>query len=352
MKSLFGHIVMGFTSQAENLATEGLNYIISNSFDAKNGLFKFLNIIDNDLDNFLYFKTQDYGEDNSIPDLVGLDADGDSIVIIESKFWAGLTENQPVTYLKRLNPEKPSILLFLVPSRRLETIWFELKNRCEDEGINLNDENRENSYINAKLSDKNYLAVTDWITLLNFIETQLDKNGDYVTKADLIQLKGLCEQMDEETFLPIDSQEISPMIARRNVDFCDIVDQVVTTGVAKGIFTSKGCRSAGGLYYYGRYFLISDNYYFIQFNNQNWYEVQNTPFWLICYGKELYGTSERPKIKKALVKLELDEKLYFTNDDASLIPLKLELGVDKTFIIESFIKQIAEISELLEENYE
>ena len=62
---------MGFTSQAENLATEGLNYIISNSFDAKKGLFKFLDIIDNDLDNFLYFKTQDYGEDNSIPDLVG-----------------------------------------------------------------------------------------------------------------------------------------------------------------------------------------------------------------------------------------------------------------------------------------
>lgn len=350
MKSLFGHIVMGFTSQAENLATEGLNYIISSSFDAKNGIFKFLNMIDNDLENFLYFKTQDYGEDNSIPDLVGLDADGNNIVIIESKFWAGLTENQPVSYLKRLNPQKTSILLFLVPSRRLETIWLELKNRCEDEGIKLDNENRENSYIHAKVSDKNYLAVTDWITLLNFIETQLDKNGDYVTKADLIQLKGLCEQMDEETFLPIDSQEISPMIARRNIDFCDIVNQVVTTGVARGTYSSKGCRSAGGLYYYGRYFLINDNYYFIQFNSQNWYELQNTPFWLMCYGKDLYKIDERSKIQKALVKLELEEKLYLTYDNVPLIPLKLELGVDKTIIVKSFIKQIAEISDLLEEN--
>ncbi len=27
MRSLFGHIVLGFTSQGENLATEALNYI-------------------------------------------------------------------------------------------------------------------------------------------------------------------------------------------------------------------------------------------------------------------------------------------------------------------------------------
>ncbi|MDP2836366.1 MAG: hypothetical protein Q8N97_05235 [Methanobacteriaceae archaeon] len=61
MRSLFGHIVMGFTSQAENLATEGLNYIISSSSDAKNGIFKFLNMIDNDLDNHWYCG---YCEDN------------------------------------------------------------------------------------------------------------------------------------------------------------------------------------------------------------------------------------------------------------------------------------------------
>lgn len=110
--------------------------------------------------------------------------------------------------------------------------------------------------------------------MLNFIETQLDSNGDYVIKADLLQLKGLCEQMDEETFLPLDSQEISPMIARRNMDFYDIVDQVVTTGVARGTYSTQGCRSACSSYWYGRYFKINDNHYFIQFNSQNWYNFQ------------------------------------------------------------------------------
>lgn len=352
MKSLFGHIVMGFTSQAENLATEGLNYIISNSSDAKRGISKFLGMIDRDLEKDLYFKTQDYGEDNAIPDLVGIDDEGNSVCIIESKFWAGLTENQPVTYLRRLNPEKTSILLFLVPSKRLETIWLELKNRCKDEGIILDTENRENSYTYARISEKNYLAITEWSSLLNFIETQLDTNGDYVTKADLLQLKGLCEQMDEESFLPLDSQEISPMIGRRNMEFCDIVDQVVNTGVAREIYSTQGCRSGAGLYYYGRFFIINDNHYFIQFNNQNWYELQNTPLWIMCFGKGWYdAVEERPKVMKALTKLELEEKLYFTPDDVALIPLKLELGVDKSVIVESILKQIEEINDLLEINY-
>ncbi|QUH23454.1 hypothetical protein HYG87_06610 [Methanobacterium alkalithermotolerans] len=158
--------------------------------------------------------------------------------------------------------------------------------------------------------------------------------------------------MDEETFLPLDSQEISPMIARRNIDFSDIIDQVVTTGVAREIYSTEGCRSAPGKDYYGRFFYIHDNHYFIQLHYGNWYNVQNTPFWLMCYGKGwLSAVEERPKVKKALMKLELEEKLYFTGDDVALIPLKLELGVDKSVVVESILNQITEINDLLEKNY-
>ena len=33
--------------------------------------------------------------------------------------------------------------------------------------------------------------------------------------------------MDEESFLPIDSVEISPMIAKRNMQFYDIINEIV-----------------------------------------------------------------------------------------------------------------------------
>lgn len=283
---------------------------------------------------------------------MGLDDEGSRICIIESKFWAGLTENQPVNYLKRLDPEKTSILMFLVPSRRLQSIWLELKNRCQEAGVTLDKENRGKSYIHAKVSDKNYLAVTDWNSLLAFIEAHLDSNGDHVTRADLIQLKGLCEQMDEETFLPLDSQEISPMIARRNIDFSDIIDDVVISGVSQEICSIEGCKSISSKGNYGRLLFIGNNNYFIEFNHKLWYEYQNNPFWLMCYGKGwLSAVEERPKVKKALMKLELEEKLYFTGDDVALIPLKLELGVDKSVVVESILNQITEINDLLEKNY-
>ena len=48
------------------------------------------------------------------PDLVGLDRTmGKECVLIEAKFWAGLTDRQPKAYLDRLDPGKA--LLFVAP---------------------------------------------------------------------------------------------------------------------------------------------------------------------------------------------------------------------------------------------
>jgi hypothetical protein len=44
-------------------------------------------------------------------------------VFIENKFWAGLTENQPVAYLRLLAQyASPTVLLTVVPASRLETV--------------------------------------------------------------------------------------------------------------------------------------------------------------------------------------------------------------------------------------
>ncbi len=188
---------------------------------ARTALIRFIRTIDTRLTDDLSFKTQVYDEDNSIPDLVGFDEDNNQRCIIESKFWAGLTDNQPITYIKRFKSDKPSMLLFLIPSKRMESIWGELISRCKDGGIKIRDEIREHHKISAKLNDNHHLAVTDWNTLLTLMETELEAAGDHVFKSDLLQLKGLCNQMDEEAFLPLHSQEISPMIARRNMQFCE-----------------------------------------------------------------------------------------------------------------------------------
>ena len=52
-------------------------------------------------------RTQPTGKEGERPDLAGVDREGRECVLIEAKFWAGLTSNQPVAYLKRLPSTTP-----------------------------------------------------------------------------------------------------------------------------------------------------------------------------------------------------------------------------------------------------
>lgn len=353
MKSLFGHIALKFTSEAENLATESLFYLLSNSKPANNAFFRFINDINN-VNSDLTFRTQVYDEDESIPDLVGFDNENDQICIIESKFWAGLTHNQPITYIKRFNSSKPSIILFLVPAKRIDSIWSELTSRCMKAGLIIENTFRKPHVIQGSLSINHEICVTDWISLLNVIETELDAAGDYITKSDLIQLKGLCDQMDEEAFLPVDPQEISPMIARRNIQFTELVDNVIEHGISKDIFRLDGLRSSEGRNHHGRYFIMKDYFFNFKFDNLLWNEVRNTPFWLQVFGKGWHKDKEaRQKVKKALVKLESDDYGIFYDDyDLALVPVELEFRVEKDEVVKSLTNQIYKIFLLLDENYE
>ena len=68
-----------------------------------------------------------------IPDLVGNDDTDVTRLMLEAKFWAGLTDRQPVDYLRRL-PEG-GMLLFVAPGSRLPSLWPELLRRCHDAGL-------------------------------------------------------------------------------------------------------------------------------------------------------------------------------------------------------------------------
>lgn len=352
MKSLFGHIVLNFTSQSENLATEGLLYIIKNSSAARTALQRYLKLIVNDIPDIISFRTQVYNDDQSIPDMVGFDEDNDQICVIEAKFWAGLTENQPVTYLKHLNPKKPSILLFLAPSKRMESLWSELRDRCTDEKINLTWTDRQVHSIWGKINENNYLCVTNWHSMMNILETEIEAHNDYKTKSDIIQLKGLISQIEEASFLPLNSIELSPSIAKRNLQFAQLVDDIITVGKAEGQYSTEGVKASCGLNWYGRYFKINDFHYVLKFDNRLWNEFRDTPLWLGLYGKGwLSAKEERSKVKKALIKLDEENKLFNEIWDVSVIPIKLELNSEKDKVVKSILSQIDEYHHLLEQNY-
>jgi hypothetical protein len=58
----------------------------------------------------------------NIPDLVGATTDGTGVLLVESKFWAPLTPNQPIGYLRRLPVDREGMVLFIAPEGRYETL--------------------------------------------------------------------------------------------------------------------------------------------------------------------------------------------------------------------------------------
>ena len=70
--------------------------------------------------------------DDGQPDLTIKSKDGNIRLLVENKFWGGLTDAQPIKYLEVLPKDLNSALLFIVPKARMTTVRHELIKRCED----------------------------------------------------------------------------------------------------------------------------------------------------------------------------------------------------------------------------
>ena len=118
MSTVFSHIVQKqFSKQYENVATEALAFILDSNDSARNGMMRLLRSIAPDMPD-LHFRTQET-EGSARPDMRGDDDENEPRVFIENKFWAGLTDNQPLTYLENLTEyPQPTILLVVVPDER------------------------------------------------------------------------------------------------------------------------------------------------------------------------------------------------------------------------------------------
>ena len=132
--TLLAYLAPGLTNRTEDIAVKALGYILSNSEMARNALEETLKTGGANVGRIVRLKIEDTGGNQERPDLAALDDDGVEHVLIEAKFGAGLTPNQPVEYLKRLQKvkDRPSALLFIAPQWRREVLWTNLRRRVCD----------------------------------------------------------------------------------------------------------------------------------------------------------------------------------------------------------------------------
>ena len=143
--------------------TESLHYILR-QHSARNAFLQFIGQLAPGLNPVTRLETQTGTDKSARPDMLGRDIDGKPVLAIEAKFWAGLTDRQPIDYIEKVLPkDRRALLLFIAPERRFETLWPELIRRCRQAGLEIATEAQgESIWKIARLTSERTLALTSW----------------------------------------------------------------------------------------------------------------------------------------------------------------------------------------------
>ena len=254
-KSILAHIASDFISEYENVANSSIAYLL-NEYPASHEALK--SILDVD-EVPRYYKTEESTKSNGRPDVTGFDASNNKTVIIEGKFWANLTDNQPCNYLKELS--ETGKILFLAPDKRISSLRLEIDRRLD--------------------GNSERVVIYSWISFLNLIEKENNKDHNHHLASDLIQIKELCQRMDAEGMPPLSLSDLDPMNGRVNSHFIDVLQEC--NGIIRHweISDFRIYNWTPSSYGAGFFFRANNLGCHLGFDGQKWFvRDAHTPFWL------------------------------------------------------------------------
>ena len=342
--TLLAHLARWFPSGSENAATEALAYILKRSANAREALDDLIRSGVETVAPVVRVRTQAVGQGGTIPDLVGEDGAGKERVLVEVKFWADLTDNQPNAYLERLPDDGPAVLVFLVPDERVRTLWPALRRLAELGGKKLSDVNAERKCMRVDGSHR-HLMVIGWTGLLDCMATRARDAGEYGIEADIRQLRGLADYADEGAPRLIGGRsETTPETERRNRDLRRLLDSATDRGVYLGWLSKKGLNRASRPHGYGRYvgFLKSGVQPWFGINDDLYKKHGETPLWLE------FGPA-RPKTGY-LNQSQFDalRKRCRLHGKTGWVPLTLKPDVEFSEVLDDVLDQLLRISEVID----
>ena len=347
--TLLAHLSTKFTDRTEDIAVEALGHILSSSEGARNGLHDVLRNGGVEVGGISNVATQSTGEEGERPDLACYSGD-DVRVLIEAKFWAGLTDNQPVTYLKSLPEDKPSALLFVAPEARFVPLWAELRRRIEDqhaESITWEHSDSASVVRTARTGGERMLMMASWATLLRSMAIHV---GDGAVRNDIQQLRGLAVREDEETLLPMRQEQLGPEFPRFMTRMNQLVDDAIIRANDSDLVDLSGVRVTPQRNGYGRYIRLLPDQNLKEGNHYQWFGVdfelwrrfRETPLWIICYGPSSWNVFREKLYARQLNQIDFV-------DQARAIPIYLPMGVEYDTVLHDVVQQIKCLSDLLKQ---
>ena len=337
--TLLAHLAYKLSSQTETVATEALGHILHGSEAARETLQGFLESAGVGMGRINTVRTEVTGEGRERPDLSCMDEDGRERVLIEVKFRAGLTDNQPGTYLSRLPDDRTSALLFIAPSWRLVTLWPELKTRAAAE-FPVGDEGASTEVRRLSLGYSRHLMLTSWPSFLDRLAETAENEQ---ALSDIRQLRGLADQQDAEAFLPLRREQFSPEVPRLILNLERLVDDVSSRIFEETDWAERGRmqkRWEGGPY---QYMTFADLPAWFGVNYWHWRQYEITPLW---FGLQPSAWEHEERILQSLQPIRhQDPPRYF--EDEGIIPIRLRTGVEYEMVVDDVVEQLADIARLL-----
>ena len=341
--TMFAHIVTRLTNRTEDVAVDALGFILSRSDAARRALRDLLKLEGLDVGELTDAGTQVSDGTLARPDLAVYDRERKERVLMEAKFWAGLTENQPNAYLARLPlDQRPAVLLFVAPDARLETLWPELRRLIEPPFDWQPVETAHDTEIKCALVDgaTRYLVLASWRALLNRMLAFAMSSGDSI-EADIRQLHALCEQQDQEAFLPLKPHELAPEIPRRMLQFNRLVDDAVELARERDIVNTDRLNVTPRPHGYGRYLRLGSRDAgvwagaWFGVDHTLWARSRETPLWITFHYWDGVITVDELRDR-------LGNDIWANTPDS--IPFHLPTGVEYDKVLADVVERLVSIT--------
>ena len=347
-----------FGGRQEDVAVEALGHILTTSEAARAALSGVVDAGGRPVGPITSVRTQVTGPGGARPDLAACDRSGRERVLLEAKFEAGLTKNQPAAYLERLPDELPSALLFVAPAARVEWLWAQLLRRTSKrpsrgewlrallgggrrkrpDGVE-SESFRKAGVVWIPAGGARRLMLTSWKTLLDRMQERAAAAADAQAEADIRQLRGLATHEDEDGFVPLRRAEMRPETPRRILALQRLVDAAAECALDAGWADAKGLKVQPQWWGYGRWLHLAGAQVWFGVDFVAWSRSPDTPLLLWFTPNSL---RRRPRTRGALESVDPREVL----DDGGglVVPVALPLEVGCETVLEKVVARLKEVA--------
>ncbi len=343
--TVLAHVAWMLRGTFEDLATEALAYILNGSDTATTAFEELLREAGVSVSPVREVQTQVVEEDGERPDLA-CHREGKRHVLVEVKFDAILTENQPVQYLRDLPEDRESALLVIAPERRLKSLWPEMMNLVRAESdFTLGEERYGDTIVSVPVRDGCTLMLVSWEFVLQWLESRMKVGGDAGTLRSIAELQGVVDYENLNAFYA-PSGELSDMDDDNREKLRKPVYDAIEVGKRDGWADMTGYASAHHENGYCRYFKMHDVSMWFGYDIRLW-KCLGGPLWL---GFQASAQERIDEIRERLSILRMSRKENFYHDVPSwsqkkdFIRINLPCSGEYPELREALLAQLREIA--------